>query len=406
MKLLALKKSKPVVLIFIAALAAFLCLFIIRNKGSFAMAKPENRVVRVALPSKWKLPLYPASQHSMIEDAILANQFESLVKRGENGLILPSAAKAYKFNDDFTIYDFEIDQTRMFSDGSPVTADDFKRSWEEGLRLAQNSSNKNLNDMLSLAVGFDEFAQVGHIAGVEALSPSHLRIRFQKPFRMALMHLTGARFAAFKKDNETFIGTGKYIITPQQDESLQLSLNPHHKIDDGLDSIQIVYFDDPLPVLERGDIDLIAFYTKKVEGKENIKSTIGVEDASMWLYVNGLKGRIFADQELRLGFQSLVFRALKNCDEKIRKMPVNFKLDNQTFLPLQAGRLSSERANELVAKGDQYIDRLLDLSKKHPLKLAISDSFAFLREELRLQGLNFDNKTYPSFLDHLDEFYH
>ncbi len=397
-------KAKIFVLIGLGAIIASAA-FWAKSQSAGKKLQP-NRTVRVAFGVQWKLPLYPASQHSMIEDAILANQFESLVTRGENGLILPQCAKSYRFNDDFTVFDFDIDTSRRFSDGSTLTASDFKRSWEEGLRLRKNSANRNLEDMVTLVVGFEDFDRTGSLRGVEVISSDHLRVTFKRPFRMALMHLTGSRFAAFQHSGEKFLGTGRFVISPVTDSILQLKRNLFHPTDGGLQSIEIVYLEDPEKAIALGDIDIVAMSATRVDETDELKVTVGVEDASLFFHLNGLKGRTFSESRLRLAFQALVHQILKENPDAIKNTRERFQVDEQTFLPLQAGRLPQNQAAALVAEGDQYIDMLIKASQVQPIKIAMGKTFSFLEVALQRKGLKIISRRYTSTEDYFNEFYY
>jgi ABC-type transport system substrate-binding protein len=401
-------KAKRIGQVLIVALIATACaLLILAHHGEKAVdSKTDGHTLKLAFQGTWKLPLTPASQHMMIEDAILANEFESLLVRGENGLVLPSAAKSFTINDDFTVYEFKIDERRKFSDGTPLTAHDFKRSWEHGLWLRKNSANRNSEDVLKPLVGFDEFEKSGSICGIEVIDDLTIRIRFKMPFRMALMHLTGARFAAFKENGAGLIGTGRFVIQQISNEKLILNPNIYHP--DGtskFSKIEIYGLADPYKAIEAGDVDLVAYSAKRFKESNDIGATFGVEDYSAWLHLNSLNDRFFSDIRLRQAFQFLIHTILKERKADIDKNPVQFKLDAQTFLPLQAGRISDDEAELIIKKGEQYVNLLIEKSKNNPIKTSIYGGFSFILDDLKSKGLSIENKTFDSIPDLMNDFY-
>lgn len=387
----------------IATVCAFLAFSL---KGELKLKTNNENILKLGFQGTWKLPLSPTSQHMMIEDAILANEFESLLVRGENGLVLPSAAKSFTVNDNFTEYEFRIDGSRKFSDGSSLTADDFKKSWEQGLRLRKNSANRNSEDVLASLVGFEDVDRTGSISGIEITAPLTLKLRFKKPFRMALMHLTGARFAAFKETDKGTIGTGRFVIDQISDSRLVLNPNKFHPAGSSeFSRIEILGLSDPYKSIEAGEVDLIAYSSKKFVETETVASTFGVEDYSIWLHLNGLPSRFFEDERLRRAFQYLVYITVREHQNEIDNMPMQFKLDAQTFLPLQAGRIDEKEAERIIMHGAEYVDLLIERSKSHPIKTTLYSGLSFLVEALKSKGLEIQNQVFDDVPALMHDFY-
>ena len=64
------------------------------------------------------------------ESAILGEIYEPLVERGSDGLTLrPAAAASWEISDDGLTYTFHLNPNRRWSNGNPVTADDFLQSF-------------------------------------------------------------------------------------------------------------------------------------------------------------------------------------------------------------------------------------------------------------------------------------
>lgn len=366
----------------------------------------EDRVLRVAFQGTWKTPLNPPSQHMMIEDAILANEFESLLCRGENGLVLPLAAKFFAVNEDFTVYDFKIDERRKFSDGSPLTAQDFKSSWEQGLRLRKNSANRNAEDVLQPLIGFEAFDESGKISGIEVVDTHTLRLHYKQPFRMALMHLTGARFAAFKQTDTGMIGTGRFAMQEVSNDRVTMLPNKYHPDGPGhFSRIEILGLSDPYKAIESGQVDLVAYSSRRFAETPEVGSTAGVEDTAGWMHLNSLNGRFFADMRLRQAFQFLVFEVLKEHKADVENLPTQFTLDHQTFLPLQAGRIPDEEAEAIIRQGGKFVELLVSESKKRPIKTSIYGAYSFILEGLRSKGLIIENKVFDTVPDLMNDFY-
>lgn len=377
--------------------------------AGFASAAKDSETLTVAFPRSWKLPLHPATQHSAGEDAIMANEFEPLVIRGSNGLVVPQAAKSFEFNKDFTIFTFKIDTTHRFSDGTPLTAQHFKDSWENGLLKNPNSANSNQLDVISLLKGFEDFEKTKHIDGIRVLSNEVLELTFNKPFRMALHYLSGARFSAYIDKNGKTIGSNRYVVTSASPTEITFAKNPYYPSNEGgFEKIVLSYYDqaeESLEALKNKKVDIIAFNGQKIEETGEIGTTTSHESKAFWIDLNGLQGRFFASIEMRQAFQALVWDLLRNEKNLQEKMKTaHASIDPQVYLKLQAGRIPDAEAEAIVEKGLAYIPKLIEESKKANLKFLVDGVFSFLEEGLRQKGLKFESVT-MDFQQALQDYY-
>ncbi|WLD92027.1 ABC transporter substrate-binding protein [Alkalihalobacillus sp. AL-G] len=89
-----------------------------------------------------KITLNAFSEPSSIDPALIDNQvagnianqlFEGLVRIDENGEAAPGVAEDWTISDDGTVYTFNLNPDAKWSNGDPVTAEDFVYSWERTL---------------------------------------------------------------------------------------------------------------------------------------------------------------------------------------------------------------------------------------------------------------------------------
>jgi len=73
--------------------------------------------------------LDPHKTSTVYEAHILRDLFEGLVMQDKDAEIIPGAAESWTVSDDGTVYTFKLRQGGTWSDGSPVTADDFVYSF-------------------------------------------------------------------------------------------------------------------------------------------------------------------------------------------------------------------------------------------------------------------------------------
>jgi ABC-type transport system substrate-binding protein len=359
--------------------------------------KMDTGAVTVALDRHWAT-LHPGLQHTRNGDLVLSNQFDSLVGVNEAGAPVPLGAKSWEILDQFRTLKFKIDRSKRYSDGTYLSAHDYKRSWEESLRLEPRSSNSSLADVLAWIDGFDRFQSEGQLSGIKVVDDETLEVRFTRPFRLALDYLSGNRFSAFKKSSassENYLGTGNYVIEATSKDELRLSPNPYAS--DKIRPVRVVY----LPTLQSrqslasGSVDAIGYsagYEALIEGRvpEGISPIIGQDAFHDVLYLNGLKNRFFEDQNRRLALQWYVVTKLLTRPNGLSNAEKAgfFEFDAQVFLPFQSGRLKSDEASKLVAKGERYFTELVAASKKTPIRVWVTDTMAWLLEDLKSAGIH------------------
>ncbi|TIQ16164.1 ABC transporter substrate-binding protein, partial [Mesorhizobium sp.] len=62
---------------------------------------------------------------TIYEAAVLRDLFQGLVMQDAKANVIPGAAESWTVSDDGTVYTFKLRKDGVWSDGAPVTADDF-----------------------------------------------------------------------------------------------------------------------------------------------------------------------------------------------------------------------------------------------------------------------------------------
>ncbi len=366
----------------------------------------QKTIYTIGIPEYWQI-LTPPLQHSLAGFGVMINQFEPLIRRGKKGILEPLAAKSWEFSKDRRKLRFKIDTSHRFSDGSFLCAEDFKRSWEDGLRMQPKSSNSSLADALANLKGFSTLKKNGGIEGIHVIGPDELELEFDKPVRSVLEHLSGVRYSAYKITGKCVIGTGPYVIT-EKDKVLTLILNPYYegKVP-ALKNVRIIVAptDTAPEKLRSGEIDALLFAENAripecADGRSGtIQCVSGQEGKHFIIVLNGMDGRFFSNPFYCLAFQSLV---LKHLNVPENTLPQAFRSntflrDPQSFLKFQAGRLPDNEAQTIISNGDQYIPRFIEATQHHPLQL--SDRWPWLVDFLLENGV----KLSPNMRTSLDE---
>jgi len=329
---------------------------------------------------------------------VLGNQFEALVGVNENGVSIPLGAKRWEISDDFKEFRFFIDSSRTFPDGSRLTAGDFKRSWETAAKLNPISANNSLLDVLYKIEGFQEFKNTGSIPGLTVVNDDILEIRFSSPFRMALEHLQGNRFAAFREINGKFFGTGVFELEEiSQDHVL---MHPRTDLKLGEIPTMDVRFIPPKSIVDSllsGEIDAIHYQSGHTEDAirlrdDSIGVIVGQNSLHITLGLNTKRTSFFASPGRRRALQYLISKAVQQNRSVLPAAPF-FDADLQFFMPIQAGRLDNNEMAGFVSEGRDSVNELLEASKKHPIVVKVTLATRKIIDLLKALGLQLSDKS-------------
>lgn len=335
------------------------------------MNQQSSPEIKIAFAGYWK-STHPGLQHTLVGDLTLSNQFDALVGFSGAGIYVPLAAKEWTISPDFKTFRFVIDTSRKFSDGVPLSARDFKASWENSYRLDPKSSNSSLLDVLYKIEGFSDFGRTGTISGIRVVNNSTLEVRFTTPFRMALEHLSGNRFSAYREVAGKFLGTGAYVIEELKPELLRLTPNPYFPTPAKRPILlSTVGAGDAIQAVASGSVDVVAYAMGAGISETNLKahseiSTLVGQDAlHRALYMNGQKGRLFENRQFRQALQYLIFQYVKN-NPTFLGSPAYTSFDMQVYLPLQAGRIEESEVEKIVEGGKRFVPDLLSAAQQNP----------------------------------------
>lgn len=131
---------------------------------------------------------------------IIQNLFEGLMQETEEGL-KPAQAKEYKVSDDGLVYTFTIRDDANWSDGKPVTAQDFVYSWQRVCDPATASEYSFI--MAPYIKGGEEFLNGTGKAedmGVKALDEKTLEVTLNFPCSYFLSLTTFYTYMPVRKD--------------------------------------------------------------------------------------------------------------------------------------------------------------------------------------------------------------
>ncbi len=165
--------------------------------------------------------LDPASANDIHTFNILYDLYEGLVTLDAHGKIVSGVAQSWTVSDDGLTYTFELRPDARWSNGAPVTADDFVRGFR---RAAAPSTISEYASLLSPITNFNSVkdgAVASDMLGIKATGDRALEIKLSHPSPQLLgvitmpiafpLYADGSASGQFG-DPDKFVGNGAYVL--------------------------------------------------------------------------------------------------------------------------------------------------------------------------------------------------
>src|SRR5688500_10675300 len=120
-------------------------------------AAQDGKVLRV-MQDTYPDVMDPQKSSYAVEIAVLALAYEGLTRLDTNQETVPAAAESWEYNDDATQITFHLREGLMYSDGTPLTAENFRYAVE---RTCDPVTAGEYQSILFEIVGCAEFAGLG-----------------------------------------------------------------------------------------------------------------------------------------------------------------------------------------------------------------------------------------------------
>lgn len=168
--------------------------------------------------------LDPHKTSTVYEANILRDLFSGLMVQDAKANVIPGAAESFTVSADGKTYTFKLRKGALWSDGTPVTADDFLFSWR---RLADPATASEYAYMISPVVNADAVTKgekKPEELGVKAIDPETFEVTLNAPTPYFLEMLTHqSTYAVSKANVEKFgadftkpgnlVSNGAYVLT-------------------------------------------------------------------------------------------------------------------------------------------------------------------------------------------------
>jgi oligopeptide transport system substrate-binding protein len=259
--------------------------------------------------------------------------FEGLVVQNEDGTdVEPGMAESWEVSDDGLIYTFHIREDARWSNGDPLTASDFERTYERlftpeagetgGSTAGANSYQTATNikgAVAHLDGSIDDFSEVG----VRAVDEHVLEIELESPTPGLLMSLTHPSMLPLHMDTvdehpqdwqeaEHIVTNGPFAIDRWvTNSSMTLVPNEHYWDPENvhLDRIEIALLEAgttgaaTVPY-ENGEVDIVALANADIIRMENdpeLAEHLRVSEAASYVYLATLRSEnpLLEDKDIR-----------------------------------------------------------------------------------------------------------
>jgi oligopeptide transport system substrate-binding protein len=252
--------------------------------------------------------LDPALAQGTHESWVLDHSFEGLMKLDQEGHVASGMAEDYKISDDFLTYTFTLRDGIKWSNGDPVTAEDFEFAWKRAIdpELAADYAFqiadyvKGGNAYLSGEGSLDDVA-------IKALDDKTLEVTLEAPTAYFLELTAFYTYYPVNKNvveanpdwaksADTHVSNGPFYLTEwEHDASLKMRKNDNYYDADkvNLDGIDLTIIDDEnttWQAYEGGEYDLLLpipqAVVAKMKDEGNPELVLGGEVGTYYFNLN------------------------------------------------------------------------------------------------------------------------
>jgi oligopeptide transport system substrate-binding protein len=340
--------------------------------GGAAFAAGELHIANSGEPDT----LDPHHVSGTWENRVIGDMFMGLTTEAADASPIPGAAESWQVSDDGTVYTFTL-RDHTWSDGTPVTADDFVFALRRILDPAEAAEYASLLYTIKNARALNEGAIEGmDQLGVRALDPKTLEITLESPtpyFIEQLTHYTAFPVPKHKVEElgddwikpGNIVGNGPYTVVEWVPNThIKAVKNPNFYDADNV-SIDTVYF---YPSEERnaatkrfraGEIDIqYDFASEQIDWlSENLPDETRIAPyLGIYYYAINTRNPPFDDQRVRQALAMAIDR--EGITDKVLRTG---ELPGYSFVPPDAG--SYGEPSYVDWKDVPYEERLAEAKK-------------------------------------------
>ncbi|HEX2580524.1 MAG TPA: peptide ABC transporter substrate-binding protein [Dongiaceae bacterium] len=338
--------------------------------------------------------LDPAKSETVVSFNILQDAFEGLVMFGPKGEVAPGTAEKWEISDDGKTYTFHLRTNAKWSNGDPVTANDFVSSWHRALDPKTNSPYAYYLDVVQGVHDFRTGKNTdANSIGIKAIDDHTVQIALNEPtpyflsmLRLSVTYPTPK--AVVDKFGDQWIkpgnivSNGAYMVSEwTPNASVTLVKNPHYYDASKVKIDKVVYYpiSDEAEELKRykaGELDItysdVAPDQIPALKKSNPKELRIYPYFGTYYYAFNTRKKPFDNPKLRRALSMAIDRDLIT-----KKITLGGEIPAYGFVPPgvagytpQKTDFASMRQQQRVAEAKKIMKEL-GYSESNPLKLEI-----------------------------------
>ena len=217
--------------------------------------------------------LHPAKAQGTHESWILQHTFEGLTKKDEKGEIQPGMAESWETSEDATKWTFKLKEGMKWSNGDPLTAEDFEYAWKYALN--PETAADYAYQLYYLKGGAAYNSKEGKVedVGVKAVDDLTLEVTLEEPTPYFLELTSFYTYYPIDKkvqednpdwalDGKSHVSNGPFKVTEwKHKESVKIEKNDNYYDKDNikLDTVNFAMIEDEntaWQMYENGELDI------------------------------------------------------------------------------------------------------------------------------------------------------
>ncbi|MCY8935776.1 peptide ABC transporter substrate-binding protein [Peribacillus frigoritolerans] len=217
--------------------------------------------------------LHPANAQGTHESWILEHTFEGLTKKTEEGKIVPGSAESWEISEDGLTWTFKLKDGLKWSNGDPLTANDFEYAWKYALKPETAADYAYQLYYLKGGEAYNSKKGKEEDVGVKATDEHTLVVTLEQPTPYFLDLTSFYTFYPINKkvqeenpkwalDAKTHVSNGPFKLTEwKHKESLKIEKNENYYDKDKikLDAVNFALIEDEntaWQMYQSGELDL------------------------------------------------------------------------------------------------------------------------------------------------------
>ncbi|WP_260399034.1 peptide ABC transporter substrate-binding protein [Peribacillus simplex] len=228
--------------------------------------------------------LHPANAQGTHESWILEHTFEGLTKKTEEGKIVPGVAESWDISEDGLTWTFKLKKGLKWSNGDPLTANDFEYAWKYALKPETAADYAYQLYYLKGGEAYNSKKGKEEDVGVKATDDLTLEVTLEQPTPYFLDLTSFYTFYPIDKkvqeenpkwalDAKTHVSNGPFKLTEwKHKESLKIEKNENYYDKDKikLDAVNFALIEDEntaWQMYQSGELDIAYPLPVDVQGQ-------------------------------------------------------------------------------------------------------------------------------------------